>query len=201
MEKSRRKAVILKPYEGYHAYGDMLLYYAVKNLMNAMTSIGGSFSDMSNALKDGSCHQWVSLGGQLVRADDVEQLRKDIGKGTLQTWNDIHTRYAELWDAYPLEKQKHAYLTLCLLLETDELTEAQWCSALDKAAAIQEYICEQVYISRKKDHDNPFRQATYRNTEEMVAAIGTIEDDSFVKLVREETGNFKAAVAEMNKKI
>ena len=35
--------------------------------------------------------------------------------------------------------------------------------------------------------------------EEMVTAIGTIEDDSFVKLVREETENFKAAVTEMKK--
>jgi len=71
---------------------------------------------------------------------------------------------------------------------------------LDKTVAIQEYIRDQVYASRKKDHDNPFRQATYRNTEEMVAAIGTIEDNSFVKLVREETENFKAAVEEMKKK-
>ncbi|MHC4287575.1 MAG: DUF4954 family protein [Planctomycetota bacterium] len=200
MEKSRRKAVILKPYEGYHAYGDMLHYYAVKNLMEAMTSMGGSFSDMSNALKDGCCHQWVNLGGQLVRAEDVEQLRKDIGEGILRTWDDIHARYAELWAAYPLEKQKHAYRTLCRMLETDELTETQWCTALDKTATIQEYIRDQVYASRKKDYDNPFRQATYRNTEEMVASIGTIEDNSFVKLVREETESFKAAVEEMKKK-
>jgi hypothetical protein len=34
----------------------------------------------------------------------------------------------------------------------------------------------------------------------MVSAIGTIEDNSFVKLVREETENFKAAVEEMKKK-
>ena len=200
MEKSKRKVLIVKPFAGYQAYEEMLYYYAVKNLMDAMNAIGGSFSDMSNALKAGCCHEWVNLGGQLVRAKDVESLRKDIGEGTLQTWDDIHARYAELWAAYPLEKQKHAYRTLCLLLETDELTQEQWFSALDKTMAIQEYIRDQVYVSRKKDHDNPFRKATYRNTVEMVAAIGTIEDNSFVKLVREETKNFKAAVEEMKKK-
>ena len=33
MEKSRRKVVILHPYKAYHAYGDMLVYYAVKNIV------------------------------------------------------------------------------------------------------------------------------------------------------------------------
>jgi len=33
MEKSKRKLVILKAYKAYHAYRDMLHYYAVKNLL------------------------------------------------------------------------------------------------------------------------------------------------------------------------
>lgn len=197
MEKSNRKVVILKPYEGYQAYGDMLYYYAVKNLMAYMQSAGDSFSDMSKALKNSCSRQWVNLGGQLIPADDVDQLRKDIGDGNLQSWNAIHARYAALWDAYPLEKQKHAWRTLCLLFKTDELTASQWHAALDKTVAIQEYIRDQVYTSRKKDFDNPFRQATYRNMEEMTAAIGTIEDNSFVNQVREETKAFKAAVEEI----
>jgi len=200
MEKSNRRVVILKPYEGYRAYGDMLYYYAVKNLVTYMQSKSDSFSGMCEVLK-GSCScQWDNLGGQLVPASDVKQLRKDIGQGKLKTWDAIHARYAELWDVYPLEKQKHAYRTLCRLLETDKLTAAQWNAMLDKAVSIQEYICDQVYASRIKDYDNLFRQATYRNTEEMTAAIGTIEDNSFVKLVREETENFKLTVAEIKNK-
>ena len=200
MEKSRRKTVLLKPYEGYHAYGDMLCYYAVRNLMGYLKSSGDSVAEMSNALNNDARCQWVNLGGQLVPADDVKQLRKDIGQGALKTWDAVHARYAELWDAYPLEKQKHAYRTLCRLLETNELTAEQWHAMLDKAISIQDYICDQVYASRKKDFDNPFKKITYRNTEEMDAAIGTIADDSFVKWVREETGKFKSAVADMKNK-
>ena len=33
MENSKRKVVILKTYRAYHAYGDMLHHYAIKNLM------------------------------------------------------------------------------------------------------------------------------------------------------------------------
>jgi hypothetical protein len=44
-----------------------------------------------------------------------------------------------------------------------------------------------VYRTRQKDYQNPFRQATYRNAEEMTAAIGTLEENSFVRQVRSET--------------
>lgn len=200
MEKSKRKVVILKPYDGYHAYGDMLHYYAVKNLIEYMQANDATFSNTADALKGEFSRDWDNLGGQLIPAKDVEQLRNDIGQSTLSRWRDIHDRYDRLWQAYPLEKQRHAYKTICLLIETDELTNTQWRSAIDKAVSIQEYICEQVYQSRKKDFDNPFRQATYRNEQEMSAAIGTIEDNSFVKLVREETKTFKNTVDEIKKR-
>jgi hypothetical protein len=75
-----------------------------------------------------------------------------------------------------------------------------WYSVLDKSAAVQDYISQQVYTSRKKDFENPFRQLTYRNIEEMTAAIGTIEDNSFVKQVRKETQAFKEALEEIKRK-
>jgi hypothetical protein len=59
---------------------------------------------------------------------------------------------------------------------------------------IQEYVCEQVYCSRKKDYDDPFRQTTYRNAAEMAAVVGTAEDNSFVKQVARETEAFKTLV-------
>ena len=62
-----------------------------------------------------------------------------------------------------------------------------WQKAIDEEVRIQRYICDEVYRTRKKDHDNPFRQATYRNAEEMTAAIGELEDNSFVRQIRSET--------------
>ena len=37
------------------------------------------------------------------------------------------------------------------------------------------------------DYENPFRRATYRNEDEMTAAIGRVEDNSFVKQVASDT--------------
>ena len=72
---------------------------------------------------------------------------------------------------------------------------------MNKAVEIQEYVCDQVYVSRKKDYDNPFRQATFRNQEEMKAAIGTIDDNSFIVQVRKETEELKKLVKEIKKRI
>ena len=81
------------------------------------------------------------------------------------------------------------------LLGVSDLTPERWNAALDEAVRIQEYVRDQVYISRKKDYDNPFRQSTFRNAEEMKAVLGTAEDNSFVKQVRQETEVFKRQVA------
>lgn len=201
MEKSSRKVVIVKFYDGYHAYADMLHYYAVKNLLDYInTNQDTDFSSMCKTLKGEREQEWVNVGGQLVPAKDIDRLRSDIGSGKLDTWNNIHNRYDSLWEKYPLEKQKHAFATLCKLLGTDSPTVKQWSSALVKAVTIQEFICDQVYTSRKKDFDNPFRQATYRNMEEMTAAIGTAEDNSFVKQVQAETEEFKKTVEGIKKR-
>ncbi|MFH1784359.1 MAG: DUF4954 family protein [bacterium] len=195
MEKSKRKVVILKVYQAYHAYKDMLCYYALKNLMAYMEKTpNADFSLMRDTLAGDRKRNWVNLGGQLMPEGDVDQIRADIGSGKLNKWKDIHKRYDEIWEKYPFEKQKHSYATLCDMLGTDKLTKEQWTQVLDKAVEIQEYVRDQVFISRKKDFDNPFRQATFRNMDEMTAAIGTIEDNSFVKQVNDETAAFAKSV-------
>jgi hypothetical protein len=198
MEKSHRKVIIGKAYESYHAYRQMALYYAVKNLIAYMQfNTGANFDSMQKALKGQRVREWGNLGGQLVPAKDIDQLRADIGDGRLGSWDDIHKRYDALWQAYPLEKQKHAFGTLSELYGTSELSKDVWFDTLNQTIGIQEYVRDQVFISRKKDYDNPFRQSTFRNTEEMIAAIGVIDDNSFVKQVRKETEEFKQQIAEI----
>ena len=177
------------------------MLYAVKNLLEYMeANPEATLSSMCEELSGHRERQWVNLGGQLVPSRDVDRLRSDIGSGELDSWKDIHDRYEALWQGYPRAKQCHAFATLCDLLGTDTIDKQQWQSALEKAVEIQEYIRDQVYVSRQKDFDNPFRQATYRNQDEMTAAIGTIEDNSFVKQVRQETEDFKERIEQMKER-
>jgi hypothetical protein len=192
MENTKRRTLIVKPHKAYHAYCDMLYYYSMNNLL-AFTrkNPNATLAEMHNSLKGKRECEWVNLGGQITRQRDLDQLRKDIGSGKLNSWESIHKRYDTLWEQYITDKQKHAYATLLELENTDQLHAADWKRLLHKAAEIQQFVCDQVYLSRKKDYDNPFRRATFRNEEEMTAALGTVDDNSFIIQVRKETQDFR----------
>ncbi len=195
MEKSSRKVVIKKVYKAYHAYKDMTHFYAVSNLLGFLDSNPDkNFTDMCDSLTGECSCSWVNLGGQLIPENSVVNLRAGIASGKISTWEMVHFEYDRLFEEYPLEKQKHAFHILSDITESCNLTVDLWFSALQKAVEIQEFINKQVYISRKKDFDNPFRQNTYRNAEEMTAAIGTIEDNSFISQIKVQTEEFKKLV-------
>ena len=197
IEKSKRKVRILKAYEAYHAYGDMIVYYAVKNIVHYLENHEeASIENLSRMMKGKRLRKWINLGGQTMPEEDVDQLREDIKTGVLNNWTEIHERYNELWKRYRMEKLRHAYFSLMFLYkdETDVLTAEMWNDCLDKAIRIQQFICDQVYESRKKDYENPIRSTTFRNEAEKIAVVGKIEDVSFVKQIRKETEEFIASI-------
>ena len=178
MENSRRPVHILTAYDAYHAYGDMLIHYAMECILETTDNRQQTTNSEAN---------WINLGGQLVKESDLDTLHHDICNGTLDSWEAIHHRYDELWERYPEDKLHHALHALCTVLDTETMTDELWLQALAHEERIQRRISEQVYISRKKDHDNPFRSHTCRNAEEELAVYGEVEDNSFVRQVRAET--------------
>lgn len=195
MEHSNRKVIILKARKAWFAYREMILYYGVKNLLAFCESNPGiGFTAMQQSLAGPRITHWVNFGGQLMPETDADQLRADIGAGQLTSWPEIHGRYDILWDRYPLDKQRHAWAALCDLNGTKALDRETWLLMLEEAVRIQEQICDQVYLSRQKDFENPYHRATFRNDAEMAATVGTMEDNSLVHLVREETEEFRNRV-------
>jgi len=188
MEKSKRPVHILKVYDAYHAYGDMLVHYAMKNLLAQIDSKGSAdfIKDIKGCAASTSHTAWVNLGGQLVMADDLDALRTDICEGKLDSWKAIHERYNELWSRYPEDKLNHAVHCLCDVMGVKVMTPDTWLQALAYGERIQRRIAEQVYMSRKKDHDNVFRACTCRNDEELKAVFGDVDENSFVRQMREE---------------
>lgn len=185
MERSARPVRLLKVYDAYHAYGDMLVHYAVSNVMVAEQEGGGAVLGQLCGASFPEC-PWVNLGGQLVQLPDLDALRADIREGRLDSWSAIHERYDELWSRYPSDKLRHAVACLCRVLGIEVMTPALWQQVLAREEGIQRYMAEQVYVSRKKDHDNPFRASTCRNAEEFAAVFGEVDDNSFVKQMRDE---------------
>ena len=201
IENSRRKTVILKAREGYHAYRQMLRHYAMRNLLGWMNeNLKATLNQMCQALTGRAERSWVNLGGQLVPEGEADRLRADIRSGRLAGWSDVHKRYDELWAVYPLAKCRHAMAVLLWLHGAKDLAPRDWQAALDQAVQDQRYIRDQVYASRKKDYDDPFRRVTFGNVEEMRAVLGTAEDNSFVQQVRQETEEFEKLVEEVRKR-
>jgi len=188
MEKSQRPVRIRKPLRSYNAYGDMLVHYAVTNALAFIeANPGETLSSMSDKLKSRRQREWINFGGQLMTTGDADRLMSDIKEGKLVSWKDIHKRYNDIWRRYPLDKLRHAYLSLCYLYEVDNLDAAAWQKAIDDEIRVQNYINSEVLRTRRKDHENPFRRATYRSQQEMDAAVGSLEDNGFVKLVASQT--------------
>jgi hypothetical protein len=198
MEHSKRETVILHADDGYRAYDEMLRYYAATNIIAWMEERPDvRRADVARELAGERVTAWENLGGQLVRTEDMDRLRADIRDGALSSWDEIHQRYDALWERYPTEKRRHAYAVYTMLCDERGLAseeESSWIEFLRDAVAIQDTIDSRVYESRKKDYENPFRIATYRNEAEMTAAIGTIDENQFVRHVRDETVRFRERV-------
>ena len=187
MENSRREVRILKAYDAYHAYGDMLIHYAMSNVLNYFEERAPQWKELNELMHlEHTPHAWINLGGQLIKETDLDMLRQDIRNGVLDTWNDIHYRYDELWRQYTTDKLCHALYALSTVMGTDTMSDDLWLQALALEERIQRRISEQVYLSRKKDHDNPYRSATCRNAEEALAVFGTPDDNSFIIQAHEE---------------
>lgn len=202
MEKSKRKVRILKPYEAYHAYGDMIIYYAVRNILAFFEANEKETFQTLSARYDGERKRvWFNLGGQLMSMDDFNRLRSDIKDGTINTWKEVHHRYTEIWKRYPMDKLRHAYLSLKHVIGVDTFTDEDWMYILNKGIEIQNYVFDQVYQTRKKDYENIFRRATFATEEEMLAAWGPLDENSFIKQQREETRQFIEKVQNLKKRL
>ena len=202
MEKSKSNVVNLKPYEAYHSYCDMLVYYSVKNIVSYLDEHEEETFQSISARFDGERKRvWINLGGQLMSMDDFNQLRSDIKDGTLNSWKEIHHRYTEIWKRYPLDKLRHAYLTLKHMLRIDEFSADDWNNILNKGIDIQNYIFNQVYETRKKDYENKFRRATFISEDEMLAAWGNLDENSFILQQRKELKEFTERVQCIRKRL
>ena len=206
-EQSKRGQVIIKPLEGIAAYRQMLSYYAVKTLASFFDSrpdldYAGFCNLLGSPAPEKRIKSWVNVGGQIVPAFRVDELRRETGAGKYKNWDEIHGVY-DLWDeAYQLDKCRHAWLTLAFLRDTDKAPDAAaFKRELAAGMEIRRWIERQIYESRAKDYRNPFKKATYRNQAEMEQVLGKPGDNSFIRLVRRESGVFEEMIERVNARL
>ena len=171
-EKSKRPTVVLKAEEGLRAYEDMLVFYAMKTVCSGQCAVDSTRNQMLPTTHYPlPTKEWVNIGGQLIAKPDMEHLISDVENGTIGSWQQVHERMDALWQAYPAQREAHAYGVLCRLAGVDQLTDGLWQQYQKRYAAIQQYIEEQKVASRHKDEVNPVRNMTYWDDDERAAVL------------------------------
>jgi len=195
MECSSTPIRILKAKEGWNAYRTMLNYYGLKSILAYLApgTEGLEAFDRDTPSETGG---WVNCGGQLVPEERLERLKAAICKGEITRWEEVHATYG-IWNTqYPYDKARNAITILRSLWGKEHLQQKDWMLLREELARTRSYIEEQVFRTKEKDYQNPFRMVTYETTEERDAVLGSVNDNPFINESKEMT---KAVLQEMEK--
>ncbi len=190
MERSKRPVHILKVVQAWNAYRQMLVFYGVKAISAYLSTFAIEYEFFAAQVPGEVNMAWINMGGQLVPEIKVDSMRAAIRTNLFNSWADVHAQYETWWNAYPRDKAENAYQVLRTITGTAVIGASAWNAFLDEAAGIRAYIEDQVYITKKKDYTNFFREITYRNDAERDAVLGRVEDNSFIKTAKKETVAF-----------
>jgi hypothetical protein len=188
-----RPALILHPLRGYRWYRKMLSLYGARELKQVVAEAKekgatGSLAEAVRAQIGEPCRSWENIGGQIMPSPTVARLLEGVKSGRIASWSGLHDAYQEAWAEYPAQRRSHGLQ--CVLLAMDrrleELDAALMRSILEESVSIQKELLERAYASRRKDFENPFRRATFRNPREMEAVLGRLEDIPFLCEYRRE---------------
>jgi hypothetical protein len=197
-ENSKRETVLLKVPKAKEIFENLIRLYAGLLLLEHFTE--NEFEDYetfrSSLPAMVTRSEWANIGGQLIKTDEVESLKRNIKKGYLANWDDVHNFYREQGKRYDADKLAHAITSL---LELQNITIKQFDKGafhqlLDEVIEIRTWMTKGIYESRAKDYTNPFRKMVYENEEEMKRVVGSLEANSFIQLQYKKMNELKTTV-------
>ncbi len=197
-ENSQRKTQIIKVNEAIKLFKELISYYGVIQIYNhQLKNKFASFDELKKTLPARiQRSEWQNVGGQLIPAQHVEKLKKNIKSGKIGTWEKVHDMYRTEDLVYENNKLVHAYTSL---LEIENITAKQFTSELfksllERSIATRSWMADGIYKSRAKDYTNPFRKMVYENKEEMNIIMGKLEDNQFIQDKLKELDVYKKNV-------
>jgi hypothetical protein len=195
-ENNSRPVCISKVGEAYRVYKDLVLYYAMSNLLAFIDSNSiQSFDELKKALPQKPPRsQWSNVGGQLLPVTSVEKLLQKIRNNSVQSWEQVHDYYEDNGKLYVEQKLQHAFASLLELFKLNRLDAASLKDFLLRSLGIKERMVNNIYDSRAKDYQNEFRKMVYGNEAEMEVITGRLEDNVFINQQKEELEEFRVSV-------
>jgi len=183
-ENSKRKVKLVKTYDAYHLFKELIFMYGVSSLLNHIENKKGE--EIIQAIKEIKLSSinliWSNIGGQLIPKKRIDDLLSKIKQGSIHNWDQVHSFYSTESALYLTRKDDHALaclqsITGCSLNHVTPTILTNW---LNKYVSIKKEITNRIYETRAKDYSNTFRKMVYDSEAEMNVVIGTIEDNGFI---------------------
>ena len=198
MENSQRKAQLLKVHKAYPLFRALVVLYGIRNILAQGID---SFAALQSLAKTAKRGPWINVGGQLMKAATVDDLKTKIKKGKINSWTQLHEIYEQLGQQYAQEKLEHAVASLLYVqgLTAKTFTAERFQQNLEQSVTTMSWITDGIYRSREKDYQNPYRSMTYENKADMEAVVGKLEDNSFIQQTITELKQYKKQVKALAK--
>jgi len=204
-ENSNRKVELLRVPEAWSLFNELIIYYGVTELIQFVEKRGiSSWQKLLQSLPSKPLrNDWKNIGGQLITETAVKALIRDIRSGKIGSWDEVHEFYKKKSIVYGNEKFQHAFASLLeiLGLSPKKFTRKLFFSLLGQAVTTKEWMVQNIYRSRAKDYENPFRQMVYDTQQEMEKVIGKLADNSFIRQQEQELQAFKDRVALLQQRL
>ena len=194
-ENAKRTTLILKARKAYECYKEIIHFYCSIVLtdfieVKKMTSTSEIMPFLNKTIKI----EWINVGGQLMKKEDVEKLKTKIKSNKIKTWDDVHLEYKNASKNYIEDKFQHALNSLLELEGSIDLDKDLMLSILTNSVQTRKWMVKNIETSRQKDYSNEFRKMVYDNEEEMNEVLGAIDDNAFIKEQKKQLVKFKNKV-------
>ncbi len=197
-ENSNRVTKIIKVPQSIKVFNELIQLYATNILFyHYQQNNFEIFEDFKNSLPITITRDnFLNIGGQLIKTETVNQIKKEIQNNTISSWNDLHNKYKTEGLQYKIDLLAHAYCSLLekLNITTKQFTEKLFKELLAETLVTKEWMTNGILKSREKDYTNPFRKMVYENNIEMNKVLGKLEDNNFIQTQFEQLDIFKQEI-------
>jgi len=196
IEDSQRDVVIRKPQAGWQAYREMIIYFAFQSLIEYQAANDQDIDLFPKLSNNCINNEWTNMGGQLIPDRYLAQLKADIIKGKLNSWNEIHREYQTMNETYLFEKACFALHSLEMIMHT-KVSPGLITSLIPQVLKIAEYVKDETAKTRLKDYKSNSRKMMYDTESEMHSVLGDPNDNAFLSISETKFEEFKTAIQKL----
>jgi hypothetical protein len=203
-EHSKRRVRMIKIFQAYHLFRELISYYSVKMLIETVRANKiKSLDDLKeHAPARLASSSWVNMGGQLVQEANLQKMIQRIHAGKIRDWDQVHHFYQEQAESYSRDKWVNSLSALKEVhgLDIRKVQPAQLKILLQQSISTREWMTKGIYESRAKDYANPFRRMVYESYQEMNHVTGSLEENTFIKQEIDALESFKKEIRDLSRK-